>query len=395
LKGNVVEQIYRRVDDLDEKIKEITLPYLSWKILFLIGKETSVDDLEKQLNKERSEIEKALALLVERGIVESTAPSEEKAPETEVTGEPEVEEEEVVSEEVEPEKEETAEPEALEEQPMEAESPEEKHPDDTSSVLEEAAVEEVSEETADLEEVEEKEESAEEEKKEKTAEEEETLESEEAESALDLEEAELKEKDSEGTEVEEESIDVDEKEEEEESVDLDFEEPQVKEEDIISTEGQESAEMTNLIEELDEMGGSTAKAGAEEAATDVKDGEKKKVGGKTIMVIDDSIVIRKMVEIALEEDDYRIVTAISGKEGMTVLDEENPDLVILDMMLPDMNGIDVLKTIKASKGIPVIMLSGKDSPQLVETAKGVGADDFLPKPFRDEELVEKVKNLLK
>ena len=80
---------------------------------------------------------------------------------------------------------------------------------------------------------------------------------------------------------------------------------------------------------------------------------------------------------------------------MQLLDQENPNLVILDMMLPDMNGIDLLKTIKASKGIPVIMLSGKDSPQLIETAKSVGADDFLPKPFRDEELVEKVKTLLK
>ena len=113
------------------------------------------------------------------------------------------------------------------------------------------------------------------------------------------------------------------------------------------------------------------------------------------MVVDDSIVIRKMVEIALEEDDYKIITAISGKEGMQLLDQENPNLVILDMMLPDMNGIDLLKAIKASKGIPVIMLSGKDSPQLIETAKGVGADDFLPKPFRDEELIDKVKTLLK
>jgi len=112
------------------------------------------------------------------------------------------------------------------------------------------------------------------------------------------------------------------------------------------------------------------------------------------MVIDDSIVIRKMIEIALEEEDFNIVTAMSGKEGLESIEKENPNLVILDMMLPDMNGIDVLKTIKNEKKLPVIMLSGKDSPQLIESAKEIGVDDFLPKPFRDEELVEKVKTLI-
>jgi len=111
------------------------------------------------------------------------------------------------------------------------------------------------------------------------------------------------------------------------------------------------------------------------------------------MVIDDSIVIRKMVEIALEDGDYNIVTSNSGKDGLKLLDEENPDLVIVDMTLPDMNGIDLLKTVKASKGIPVIMLSGKDAPQLIESAKNEGADDFLPKPFRDDEFLQYYRHL--
>ena len=118
------------------------------------------------------------------------------------------------------------------------------------------------------------------------------------------------------------------------------------------------------------------------------------VSRKTIMVIDDSIVIRKMIEIALEDEDFNIVTAISGKEGLENIESQQPNLVILDMMLPDMNGIDVLKTIKSNKNLPVIMLSGKDSPQLIESAKEIGVDDFLPKPFRDEELVEKVRTLV-
>ena len=119
-----------------------------------------------------------------------------------------------------------------------------------------------------------------------------------------------------------------------------------------------------------------------------------KSGYKKILVIDDSLVIRKMVEIALEEEEFIIETAVSGKDGLEVMDQTNPDLVILDMMLPDINGIEILKTIKASKGIPVIMLSGKDSPQMIETAKNEGAAEFLPKPFKDDELVEKIKKLI-
>jgi DNA-binding response OmpR family regulator len=112
------------------------------------------------------------------------------------------------------------------------------------------------------------------------------------------------------------------------------------------------------------------------------------------MIIDDSLVIRKMIEIALEEENYHLINATSGKEGMDSFEKDKPDLIILDMMLPDMNGIDLLKKIKEKSDTPVIMLSGKDSPQLVENAKEVGVSDFLPKPFKDEELVEKVKNLI-
>ena len=62
--------------------------------------------------------------------------------------------------------------------------------------------------------------------------------------------------------------------------------------------------------------------------------------------------------------------------------------------MPGKSGIDLLKTVKASKGIPVIMLSGKDSPQMVEKARSEGADAFLPKPFKDDELVAKIRELL-
>ena len=412
-----MEQLYRRVDDLDEKIKEITLPYLSWKILFLISEETDIAELKKQLKKDKKEIEDALALLSERGLVMTGGQEEtgEESPEpaqadvesqavaveeeSADTGEEELSQEESTPVELKEEKEdeqqtvadtETEEiTEDLQEMALEdslageaAEKTEE--PEDVPVELPEVEVDESEEETPETEE----------EAEDVSLEEKEDQASEPAEESVDLTLEETVEDQPDALkESSEQDIEIEER--EEDSVDLDFDEPQVKDEEITGAAQPESAEMTNLIEELDEMGGSGQKSGADETAAAGTEKEKKAAGGKTIMVIDDSIVIRKMVEIALEEDDFRIVTAISGKEGMTVLDEEKPDLVILDMMLPDMNGIDVLKTIKASKGIPVIMLSGKDSPQLIETAKGVGADDFLPKPFRDEELVEKVKNLLK
>lgn len=119
------------------------------------------------------------------------------------------------------------------------------------------------------------------------------------------------------------------------------------------------------------------------------------VADSTILVVDDSVVIRKMVEIALENESYNIVSVATGKEALTYLDENNPDLIILDIMLSDVNGLDVLKAIKASKQIPVVMLSAKDTPRETTKAKQLGADDFIPKPFKDEELVNKIKELIK
>jgi len=115
---------------------------------------------------------------------------------------------------------------------------------------------------------------------------------------------------------------------------------------------------------------------------------------KTVLVVDDSVVIRKMVEIALENENYTIVSVPSGKEALNYLDNEDPDVIILDIMLPDVNGLDVLKTVKASKQIPVVILSAKDTPRETARAKELGADDFIPKPFKDEELVYKIRELI-
>lgn len=151
---------------------------------------------------------------------------------------------------------------------------------------------------------------------------------------------------------------------------------------------EEVAEAEESVEEETEVEAEEEMPPAEEVA-------KPAAGQGTILVVDDSVVIRKMVEIALENESYNIVSVASGKEALNYLDETTPDLIILDIMLNDMNGLDVLKAIKASKQIPVVMLSAKDTPRETTKAKQLGADDFIPKPFKDEELVGKIKELIK
>lgn len=122
-------------------------------------------------------------------------------------------------------------------------------------------------------------------------------------------------------------------------------------------------------------------------------------GAKKIMVIDDSVVIQKMVEIALENHPYQLTTAMKGDEAIKLVKETKPQLILLDIMLPDMSGLDVMKAVKALgasyQSIPIIILSGKDSPQDKDTAISNGANDFLTKPFHDEDLIAKVKEYIK
>lgn len=117
-------------------------------------------------------------------------------------------------------------------------------------------------------------------------------------------------------------------------------------------------------------------------------------GGRKILVVDDSIVIQKMVEIALESEQVTLSAAMKGEDAVKAAQEFDPSLILLDMMLPDMSGLDVMKQIRALGGamesVPIVVLSGKDSPQDKDTALSNGANDFLTKPFHDEDLLAKV-----
>lgn len=119
---------------------------------------------------------------------------------------------------------------------------------------------------------------------------------------------------------------------------------------------------------------------------------------RLILAVDDSTTVRKIVAVTLERYGYRVLTAMDGMQALAKLDEQRPDLILLDITMPRMDGYQVCKTIKQNaytKPIPVLMLSGKDG--FFDKVKGklAGATDYLTKPFQEEALVKAVEKHLK
>jgi two-component system, OmpR family, response regulator VicR len=118
-----------------------------------------------------------------------------------------------------------------------------------------------------------------------------------------------------------------------------------------------------------------------------------------IMVVDDEPDVVDLVKLVLESDGFSVVTAYSGKEALDRLVQEMPDLVLLDIMMPQMDGWEVYSRIKANprtKDIPVAMLTAKS--QSIDKMIGlhvVKVDDYITKPFGRSELLERVKRILK
>lgn len=118
-----------------------------------------------------------------------------------------------------------------------------------------------------------------------------------------------------------------------------------------------------------------------------------------IMVVDDEPDVVDLVKLVLESDGFRVVIAYSGKEALDKIDREMPDLVLLDIMMPQMDGWEVYSRIRANpntKDIPVAMLTAKS--QSIDKMIGlhvVKVDDYITKPFGRSELLERVKRILK
>lgn len=114
-----------------------------------------------------------------------------------------------------------------------------------------------------------------------------------------------------------------------------------------------------------------------------------------ILVVDDDTALAEMIGIVLQAEGYDTVTCADGSEALEVFRAEEPDLVLLDLMLPGLDGIEVCRLIRAESGVPIVMLTAKSDTIDVVTGLEAGADDYVPKPFKPKELVARVKTRLR
>ncbi|GAB6098613.1 response regulator transcription factor [Halanaerocella petrolearia] len=114
-----------------------------------------------------------------------------------------------------------------------------------------------------------------------------------------------------------------------------------------------------------------------------------------ILVVDDDQHICKLINIYLKKEDYQVVTATDGQEALEKYHETNPQLVVLDIMLPEVDGWQVCQEIRKDSNIPILMLTAKGEKEDKLKGLEIGADDYVTKPFDPDELVARVKVILR
>jgi len=114
-----------------------------------------------------------------------------------------------------------------------------------------------------------------------------------------------------------------------------------------------------------------------------------------ILIVDDERAILDLLEMILKREQFQVAAASDGKSAMTLFDSFNPDLVLLDLMLPDTNGHDLCREMTKKRSVPIIMLTAKND--VIDKVLGLelGADDYITKPFDSRELVARIKAVLR
>jgi excisionase family DNA binding protein len=121
-------------------------------------------------------------------------------------------------------------------------------------------------------------------------------------------------------------------------------------------------------------------------------------GTPLVLVVDDDPRLREFVRVNLEMDGYAVREAANAEEGLAALENEPPDLILLDVMMPGMDGFEMLRRVHEKHGlgtIPVIMFSGKVNETSAERAAAIGAQAFIGKPFDPQQLIESTKQLIR
>ena len=119
------------------------------------------------------------------------------------------------------------------------------------------------------------------------------------------------------------------------------------------------------------------------------------MSGQTVLVVDDEEAIAEAVRARLESEGYRVFVAYDGPQALDLHREEHPDLVVLDLMLPGMDGLEVCREIQRGSWTPVLMLTARTEEADKVAGFAVGADDYLTKPFSLRELASRVKAILR
>jgi two-component system alkaline phosphatase synthesis response regulator PhoP len=119
------------------------------------------------------------------------------------------------------------------------------------------------------------------------------------------------------------------------------------------------------------------------------------MAGKRVLVVDDDAKTVELVKLYLKRDGYRVLTAYDGMEALRLAREGHPDLIVLDLMLPGIDGLEICRTLRTESDVPVIMLTAKSTDQDKLVGLDLGADDYVTKPFSPKELAARVRAVLR
>lgn len=114
-----------------------------------------------------------------------------------------------------------------------------------------------------------------------------------------------------------------------------------------------------------------------------------------ILIVDDDPAIRKFIKANLEAREYEVLTASDGEEGIKIVETEMPDLILLDIMMPKVNGFEVCRRVREWTQIPIVMLSAREGEMDKVKCLDYGADDYLTKPFALRELLSRIKAVIR
>ena len=114
-----------------------------------------------------------------------------------------------------------------------------------------------------------------------------------------------------------------------------------------------------------------------------------------VLVIDDDIAITELMSMLLQTHGFEVFTSNSGVEGVRFVKEKNPNVVLLDLMMPDLDGWQVCKALRTFSNVPILILSAINDPSMVASVLDAGADDFLVKPVPSSVLVAHIKKMVR